>query len=167
MACRQTSPPRSPPTIGVSTARMPPQPSKGASHAASLARGCLPLRRPDAANRRPGQRKSQRAITRDILDRLLAACHGDGGPNSLVASRDAALLVAFASGGRRRSEIAALRVEQLSDDPQSPALQVKLGRPDHADRFSGPARFRAPISAISIGPIENCPASALRVRPRR
>lgn len=45
-------------------------------------------------------------------------------------------MVAFASGGRRRSEIAALRVEQLSveapieqqDSPPLPSLAIHLGR---------------------------------------
>lgn len=59
----------------------------------------------------------------------------------MIDTRDAALLLgAFASGGRRRSEVASLRVEQLvkqatvpSDpsDPQSPTLPclaITLGR---------------------------------------
>jgi integrase len=66
------------------------------------------------ASLRPRRRKSRRAITKDILEALLAACAGDG----LAACRDRALLLlAFASGGRRRSEIAALRVEQLAEEP--------------------------------------------------
>lgn len=72
-----------------------------------------------------------------MLDRLLATCHSD----RLVDTRDLAiLLLAFASGGRRRSEVARLRVEQISDepdvpldprDPQSPTLvclAIQLGR---------------------------------------
>jgi integrase len=83
------------------------------------------------------QRKSKRAVTRDVLDRLLATCRSD----RLVDTRDLAiLLLAFASGGRRRSEVARLRVEQISDepaapldpkDPQSPTLPcvaIQLGR---------------------------------------
>jgi len=86
---------------------------------------------------RPRRRKSKRAVTRDILDRLLATCRSD----RLADARDRALLlIAFGSGGRRRSELAALRVEQLSDeapiavdsdDPQSPRLPcmtIALGR---------------------------------------
>jgi len=89
------------------------------------------------ASSRPRQRKSKRAVTRDVLDRLLATCHSD----RLVDTRDLAiLLLAFASGGRRRSEVARLRVEQISDepdvpldprDPQSPTLvclAIQLGR---------------------------------------
>lgn len=69
------------------------------------------------ASTRPRQRKSKRAVTRDVLDRLLATCRCD----RLVDTRDLAiLLLAFASGGRRRSEVARLRVEQISDEPAVP-----------------------------------------------
>jgi integrase len=89
------------------------------------------------ASTRPRQRKSKRAVTRDVLDRLLATCRSD----RLVDARDLAiLLLAFASGGRRRSEVARLRVEQISEespvplDPQDPhsptlpCLAIQLGR---------------------------------------
>ncbi|WP_291855125.1 site-specific integrase [Bradyrhizobium sp.] len=89
------------------------------------------------AGTRPRQRKSKRAVTRDVLDRLLATCRSD----RLADTRDLAiLLLAFASGGRRRSEVARLRVEQISDEPavpldpknpQSPTLacmSIQLGR---------------------------------------
>lgn len=89
------------------------------------------------ASTRPRRRKSKRAVTRDVLDRLLATCSSD----RLADTRDLAiLLLAFASGGRRRSEVARLRVEQLSDeplvpldplDPKSPTLPcvaIQLGR---------------------------------------
>ena len=72
-----------------------------------------------------------------MLDQLLATCAA-GRPSDL---RDRALLlVAFASGGRRRSEAAALRVADLierepvpadpqkPDGPTLPALAVRLGR---------------------------------------
>jgi integrase len=68
-----------------------------------------------------------------VLARLLATCASD----SLRDLRDRAMLmVAFASGGRRRSEIAGLRVEQLSpetpiempDGPPLPSLAIHLGR---------------------------------------
>jgi integrase len=52
-------------------------------------------------------RKSAKAVTGDVLTKLLATCATD----SLRDLRDRAILmVAFASGGRRRSEIAALTV---------------------------------------------------------
>lgn len=86
---------------------------------------------------RPRQRKSSKAVTGDILARLLSACAGD----RLVDHRDRALLLlGFASGGRRRSEIAGLRVEDLAeeepvpvdpavpDSPRLPCLSIHLGR---------------------------------------
>jgi integrase len=89
------------------------------------------------ASARPRQRKSKKAVTCDVLAKLLATCAGD----RLVDLRDRALLLlAFASGGRRRSEVASLRVEDLIDeepvradpaDPNSPSLPcliIHLGR---------------------------------------
>ena len=82
---------------------------------------------------RPRSRKSVHAITGDILGKLLATCSGE----DLTALRDRAILmVAFASGGRRRSEVAGLRVEQLvkqapvTDENGSPlpSLGIRLGR---------------------------------------
>ncbi|MCX2698506.1 site-specific integrase [Brucella sp. YY2X] len=82
---------------------------------------------------RPRSRKSANAITGDILGKLLATCSGE----DLTALRDRAILmVAFASGGRRRSEIAGLRTEQLvkqapvTDEEGSPlpSLGIHLGR---------------------------------------
>ncbi|AUX78302.1 site-specific integrase [Sinorhizobium fredii] len=89
------------------------------------------------ASSRPRQRKSKNAVTGDVLAKLLATCAGD----RLVNRRDMALLLtAFASGGRRRSEVAGLRVEDLNDDepvhadpadktsPPLPCLSIRLGR---------------------------------------
>jgi len=89
------------------------------------------------ASARPRRRKSRCAVTRDILEKLLAVCATD----RLADCRDRALLlVAFASGGRRRSEIARLRVEHCRDDPpvaldpadpdspRLPCLTIHLGR---------------------------------------
>ena len=78
-------------------------------------------------------RKSAKAVTGDILAKLLATCASD----NLRDLRDRAILmVAFASGGRRRSEIAGLRREQLSTEPPIPvengtplpSLAIHLGR---------------------------------------
>ncbi len=78
-------------------------------------------------------RKSAKAVTGDVLAKLLATCDSD----SLRDLRDKAILmVAFASGGRRRSEIAGLRIEQfvveppieVPDGPPSPSLAIHLGR---------------------------------------
>ncbi|PST64677.1 site-specific integrase [Rhizobium sp. SEMIA4064] len=89
------------------------------------------------ASGRPRQRKSKMAVTGNILAKLLATCAGE----RLVDLRDRALLLtAFASGGRRRSEVANLRIEDLVDeepvhaDPKNPAspllpcLTINLGR---------------------------------------
>ncbi|MDX0284339.1 tyrosine-type recombinase/integrase [Sinorhizobium meliloti] len=89
------------------------------------------------ASAKPRQRKSKKAVTVDILAKLLQACAGD----RLVDLRDHALLLtAFASGGRRRSEVAALRIEDLTDEepvranpadensPPLPCLSIRLGR---------------------------------------
>lgn len=89
------------------------------------------------ASVRPRARKSRKAVTADILSALLKACAGD----RLVDIRDRAiLLTAFASGGRRRSEIASLRVEQLvkedavpvdpkePDGAKLPCIKIQLGR---------------------------------------
>ena len=67
---------------------------------------------------RPRARKSAAAITRDILDQLLATC----GRGRAVDLRDRALLLlAFGSGGRRRSEIARLKVDDLEEREAVPA----------------------------------------------
>ncbi|MGF9566989.1 integrase [Neorhizobium sp. BT27B] len=85
------------------------------------------------ATPRPRKRKSAKAVTGDVLARLLATC----GTDSLRDIRDRAILmVAFASGGRRRSEIAGLRKEQLTNEPPItaedgttlPSLAIHLGR---------------------------------------
>jgi site-specific recombinase XerD len=67
---------------------------------------------------RPRARKSASAITRDILDQLLATC----GRGRAVDLRDRALLLlAFGSGGRRRSEIARLKLDDLERREPVPA----------------------------------------------
>ncbi|APG86346.1 integrase (plasmid) [Sinorhizobium americanum CCGM7] len=89
------------------------------------------------ASGRPRQRKSKKAVTGDVLAKLLTACAGE----RLFDRRDHALLLtAFASGGRRRSEVATLRVEDLVDEepvradpndqnsPPLPCLSIRLGR---------------------------------------
>lgn len=95
------------------------------------------------AGNRPRQRKSRGAVTGDILAQLIATCSGD----RLVDVRDRAiLLVAFASGGRRRSEVARLHVEDLLEEepvavdpanplsPLLPCLSLRLGRTKTTDR---------------------------------
>lgn len=90
------------------------------------------------ASRRPRTRKSARAVTADIVDVLLATCPFDHRSADL---RDRALiLLAFAAGGRRRSEVARLRVDDIvreapipldprdPDSPLVPKVVIRLGR---------------------------------------
>lgn len=85
------------------------------------------------ATPRPRKRKSAKSVTGDVLAKMLATCAS----GSLRDLRDRAILmVAFASGGRRRSEITGLRREQLTieppivttDGPPLPSLAIHLGR---------------------------------------
>jgi integrase len=89
------------------------------------------------ASGRPRSRKSQKAVTADVLSAILRVTSSE----RLADVRDRALLLlAFASGGRRRSEVAALRVEDLIDEdpvrsdpsdpvcPLLPCLTIRLGR---------------------------------------
>ena len=91
---------------------------------------------------RPRARKSRKAITADCLELLLATCNGtDYAAPSLMDIRDRALLlVGFASGGRRRSELSGMRFGQITwedflpldpSNPDSdllPAASLRLGR---------------------------------------
>ena len=89
------------------------------------------------ASAREPQRKSRKPVTRDVLDRLLATC----GSSRTIDLRDRAiLLIAFAAGGRRRSEVAGLSHAQISvvdpiklkpaDSalPTVPCVRISLGR---------------------------------------
>lgn len=85
------------------------------------------------ATPRPKKRKSAKAVTGDILSKLIGTCR----TGSLRDVRDKAILmVAFASGGRRRSEVAGLRKEQLvmeapipvEGSAPLPSLSIHLGR---------------------------------------
>ena len=85
------------------------------------------------ATPRPRQRKSAKAITADVLAQMLASCTS----TNLRDVRDRAILMlAFGSGGRRRSEVASLRCEQLTVEPpvvdavgiSLPTLAIYLGR---------------------------------------
>lgn len=85
------------------------------------------------ATPRPRKHKSAKAVTGDVLARMLSTCR----TNSLRDVRDRAILmVAFASGGRRRSEVACLRKEQLvreapiavEGSAPLPSLSIHLGR---------------------------------------
>ncbi|HAT85927.1 MAG TPA: integrase [Rhizobiales bacterium] len=91
---------------------------------------------------RPRKRKSKKPITADILEEILKTCLGEPPMRpSLRDHRDAAILMlGFASGGRRRSELAGLRLSQIQfedpvlADPNDtnsellPCLTLSLGR---------------------------------------
>ncbi|RAH96230.1 integrase [Acuticoccus sediminis] len=63
---------------------------------------------------RPRQRHSETAVTRALLDRMIGADPLPGDALSLRELRDRTLLlVAFATGGRRRSELGLLRLERV------------------------------------------------------
>ena len=82
-----------------------------------------------------------------MLAKLLSTCATD----SLRDLRDGAILmVAFASGGRRRSEIAGLRVEQLNREPPIP---VYNGPPSPLSPFisAAPKLALASRTMLSIG----------------
>jgi integrase len=113
------------------------------------------------ASSRPRGRKSQKAVTADILSAILKVTSSD----RLVDVRDRALLLlAFASGGRRRSEVASLRVEDLIDeepvqsdasDPNSPLLScltIRLGRTKTAaaDEDERVILIGKPVTALKI-----------------
>jgi len=130
-------------------------------------RWCLHLTCPQIGHspRRAGRpsdasRKSAKAVTGDVLAKLLATCAGDG----LRDLRDRAILmVAFGSGGRRRSEIAGFRVEQLTsepsiempDGPPLPSLAIHLGRTkttsSEQDNTVRPPRSERALSSAELG----------------
>lgn len=73
---------------------------------------------------RPRQRKSGNPITREVLEAMLATCD-----HSHRGMRDrAALMLGWASGGRRRSEIVALNRDDIDDRDfdESGLLRIRL-----------------------------------------
>jgi integrase len=73
------------------------------------------------------------AATKDLLDAMLDTCRG----GSLLDLRDRALLlVGAASGGRRRSELAALRVEDLTPVPGGYTFTLGRTKTDQAGEDS-------------------------------
>jgi integrase len=98
---------------------------------------------------RPRIPKSPRPVTREVLETLLATCD-----DSLRGLRDRAILMlGFASGGRRRSEIAGLYREDIgTEDFEARALiwirllETKTTRQDEAPRL--PLKGRAARAVI-------------------
>ena len=93
----------------------------------------LLLKRAKSARIERPQQKA--AITRDILDKMLVTCD-----NTLIGVRDRALLlVAFCSGGRRRSEIANLTTYDITKTEDGYLITLAKSKTDQdADGFSVP-----------------------------
>ncbi len=108
------------------------------SKAHQLAGVANPCQRPELrellarARRRQVRReilpRRKRAATRDVLDAMLATCD-----ERLAGVRDRALLLfAFGSGGRRRSEVAAARVEDLVPVEGGYLFRLRRSKTDQA-----------------------------------
>jgi integrase len=125
-----------------------------------------------SADDRPG-RKSRKAVMRKEMQSLLATNARDNDPGALLRDlRDRAMLLfGFASGGRRRSEIAGLRAENLErhelqteDGAEALTYRVYLGqtkttraRDDVWVELSGVAALAMEewleTTAIEVGPV--------------
>lgn len=128
------------------------------------------------ANARPRIPKSQKPITRDILERLLATCD-----NSPRGNRDRAMLMlAFASGGRRRSEVSALDVADIGlDDFATKGLvwvrlrETKTTQKDKAPRLPLKGRAARAVvhwlqeAGLTDGPLFRPVSKSGRPLPRR
>nr|WP_176464014.1 site-specific integrase [Bordetella genomosp. 11] len=95
------------------------------------------MARTRAAYARRGVRAAkQPALTREPLEQLLATCD-----DSLIGLRDRALLLfAWASGGRRRSEVIAARVDDLQPAPEGYVYILRQSKThqdgaEHADMY--------------------------------
>jgi integrase len=128
------------------------------------------------ANARPRMPKSPKPVTRDILEALLASCDDS---NRGIRDR-AMLMLAFASGGRRRSEVTALNVEDIGCDEFKAKgllwiqlLETKTTRRDQAPRL--PLKGRAAravvhwleITGLREGPLFRPVSKSDRPLPRR
>lgn len=128
------------------------------------------------ANARPHVPKSPRPVTRDILEALLATCDDS---NRGIRDR-AMLMLAFASGGRRRSEVTALNVEDIGCDEFRAKgllwvrlLETKTTRKDQAPKL--PVKGRAAravmhwleVTGLRAGPLFRPVSKSDRPLPRR
>ena len=74
-------------------------------------------------------KRKSKAATSDVLEPMLATCRG----NSLIDLRDKALLmVGFASGGRRRSELAGFNLADLEETPDGFILTLRHSKTDQS-----------------------------------
>jgi integrase len=82
------------------------------------------------ASERPVERNSKKAVTKEVLDQILGERTDHPGKRlSFRELRDRTiLLVAFATGGRRRSEIGALRLENVFQLDGGKRYGIHLGR---------------------------------------
>ncbi|MDT1064201.1 tyrosine-type recombinase/integrase [Paracoccus sp. CPCC 101403] len=110
---------------------------------------------------RPRQRKSANPVTREVLEKLLATC--DASHRGL---RDCALLMlGWASGGRRRSEIVALNRADIDSEDFAETgllrmrlLHTKTSGPELAPRLPLKGRAaRAVMRWIAVARIEDGP----------
>jgi len=128
------------------------------------------------ANARPRVPKSAKPITRAVLEPLLATCDA-----TYRGIRDRAMLMlAFASGGRRRSEVSALNVEDIGLDDFAAKgllwvrlLETKTTKKDQAPRL--PLKGRAAravvhwleVTGFTQGPLFRPVSLSDRPLPRR
>jgi integrase len=125
---------------------------------------------------RPRKPKSARPITRDVLEQLLATCDA-----SLRGLRDRAMLMlAFASGGRRRSEVSALHRDDITTEEFETRgliwlrlLETKTTGPAEAPRLPLKGRAARAVmgwiieAGISDGPLFRPISKSGRPLPRR
>lgn len=125
---------------------------------------------------RPRRTKSPRPVTRDILERLLATCDA-----SLRGRRDSAILMlGFASGGRRRSEITGLYCDDISTEDYADKsliwlrlLETKTTGKANAPRLPLKGRAARAVmgwiaaAGITEGPLFRPVSQSDRALPRR
>ncbi len=128
------------------------------------------------ANARPRVPKSAKPITRDVLETLLASCD-----DTHRGIRDRAMLMlAFASGGRRRSEVSGLNVEDIGRDDFATKglvwirlMETKTTRKDQAPKLPMKGRAaRALVHWLELlgeakGPLFRPVSKSDRPLPRR
>lgn len=99
------------------------------------------------AQDRPPERKSKKAVTRQVLDRLIGTDEPNADLDRRTVRDTALLLVAFASGGRRRSELGRLLIERIerterregrgSDATEVRSARILLGRTKATEAQAG------------------------------
>ena len=128
------------------------------------------------ANARPRVPKSAKPITRDVLETLLESCD-----DTHRGIRDRAMLMlAFASGGRRRSEVSGLNVEDIGTDDFATKglvwirlMETKTTRKDQAPKLPMKGRAaRALVHWLELlgeakGPLFRPVSKSDRPLPRR